>query len=143
MGDTGSLLIGTVCAILSINFIEMNHHASSLPAITFNAAPAIAVGILILPLYDTVRVFVQRILHGRSPFSPDKTHIHHLLLDLGMSHSKATAILLLVNVFFIAFTVAFGYLSTSILLVLEIALMFGFTFSLQRLSKKRQPSTAE
>jgi UDP-N-acetylmuramyl pentapeptide phosphotransferase/UDP-N-acetylglucosamine-1-phosphate transferase len=139
MGDTGSLLVGTVCAILAINFIEMNHHTPTPPAITFNAAPAIAVGILILPLYDTVRVFVQRIMHGRSPFSPDKTHIHHLLLDLGMSHMKATATLLTVNVFFIAFTVAFGHFSTSTLLILEIALMFIFTFTLQRLSKKRQP----
>jgi UDP-N-acetylmuramyl pentapeptide phosphotransferase/UDP-N-acetylglucosamine-1-phosphate transferase len=138
MGDTGSLLIGTVCAILAINFIEMNRLISILPSYTFESAPAIAVGILILPLYDTVRVFVQRIFQGRSPFSPDKTHIHHLMLDLGMSHSKATAALLVVNVFFIILTVALGGFSTSVVLVVEIALMFAFTFLLQRFSQKNK-----
>lgn len=138
MGDTGSLLIGTVCAILSIHFIEMSHLVSIKPAYTFNSAPAIAVGILILPLYDTLRVFVQRILQGRSPFSPDKTHIHHLMLDLGFSHSKATAILLSVNVLFIAMAVSLDHLGTSVLLILEFALMFLLTFSLQRLSQKQR-----
>ena len=143
MGDTGSLLIGTVCAILAINFIEMNRLISILPSYTFEAAPAIAVGILILPLYDTVRVFVKRILQGRSPFSPDKTHIHHLMLDLGMSHSKATAALLAVNVFFIILTVALGDFSTSVVLVVEIALMFAFTFLLQRFSQKNKRAEGE
>jgi UDP-N-acetylmuramyl pentapeptide phosphotransferase/UDP-N-acetylglucosamine-1-phosphate transferase len=137
MGDTGSLLIGTVCAILAINFIEMNHLISIKPAYTFNAAPAIATGILILPLYDTARVFIQRILSGRSPFSPDKTHIHHLLIDLGASHMRATALLLFINVLFIAFAVVFDQLGTSWLLALEIFIMFLFTFTLQRLARKR------
>jgi len=137
MGDTGSLLIGTVCAILTINFIEMNHLISIHPAYAFNAAPAIAVGILILPLYDTVRVFVQRILQGRSPFSPDKTHIHHLMLELGCSHTQATAILLIVNIFFIGIAVLFDHFGTPLLLVLEIALMFFFTFIIRRFTKKR------
>ena len=139
MGDTGSLLIGTVCAILSISFIEMNHLVSIQPVYTFNSAPAIAVGILILPLYDTVRVFVQRILHGRSPFSPDKTHIHHLLIDLGISHMNATAILLCVNVLFIAIAVLLDQLGTSVLFLLEIILMFLFTFILQRIAQKHEP----
>lgn len=138
MGDTGSLLIGTVCSILAINFIEMNHLASIKPAFTFSSAPAIAVGILILPLYDTSRVFVQRILHGRSPFSPDKTHIHHLMLDLGVNHMQATAILLSVNVLFIAMALLLDHLGTSVLLILEIVLMFLFTFIIQRLPKKHR-----
>ena len=142
MGDTGSLLIGTVCAILSINFIEMNHLISIQPVYAFNAAPAIAVGILILPLYDTVRVFIQRILHGRSPFSPDKTHIHHLMLELGYSHAKATAILLVVNIFFIGIAVLLDRFGTPLLLVLEIGLMFLFTFVIQRLSQKRNLNDA-
>lgn len=137
MGDTGSLLIGTVCAILSINFIEMSHLASIQAEYAFHSAPAIAIGILILPLYDTSRVFVQRIIHGRSPFSPDKTHIHHLLLDLGISHMNSTAILLFINVLFIALAVLFDHLGTSILLILEIVLMFLFTFFLQRFSRQQ------
>lgn len=138
MGDTGSLLIGTVCAILAINFIEMNHLLPADSSLAFKSAPAIAVGILILPLYDTVRVFVQRVISGNSPFSPDKTHIHHLLLDLGMSHSKATAVLLVINVAFIFGAVALDWLGTMTLLIVEVALMFFFTFFLQRFSKKHK-----
>ena len=143
MGDTGSLLIGTVCAILAINFIEMNHLLPPDSVVTFTAAPAIAVGVLILPLYDTVRVFVQRVLRGNSPFSPDKTHIHHLLLDLGMSHAKATAVLLAVNAAFILGAVALDRLGTTTLLVAEVALMFLLTFFLQRFSKKNGRRSVE
>ncbi len=137
MGDTGSMLIGTVCAILAISFIEMNHHIQTPPDYIFQAAPAIAVGILILPLYDTVRVFVQRVVRGRSPFSPDKTHIHHLLLDLGMSHMKATFVLLAVNMFFIIGVVVFNSFGTAMLLSIELVLMFLFTYFLQRILQKR------
>lgn len=137
MGDTGSMLIGTVCAILAVSFIEMSHHISDRPPYIFDAAPAIAVGILILPLYDTVRVFIQRIINGRSPFSPDKTHIHHLLLDLGMSHMKATAVLLIVNLFFIIGTVVFNSFGTALLLGIELAMMFLFTYVLQKILQKR------
>ncbi|MBX2893449.1 MAG: undecaprenyl/decaprenyl-phosphate alpha-N-acetylglucosaminyl 1-phosphate transferase [Saprospiraceae bacterium] len=138
MGDTGSLLIGTVCAILSIHFIEMNHLASVQSARTFHSSPAIAVSILILPLYDTVRVFVQRILQGRSPFSPDKTHIHHIMLDLGCSHTQATAILLAINILFVVFTIMLDWLGTPTLLALDIVLMFLLMFALQQFSRKRK-----
>ncbi len=138
MGDTGSMLIGTVCAILAISFIEMNHRLTDRPPYILDAAPAIAVGILILPLYDTVRVFVQRVLKGNSPFSPDKTHIHHLLLDLGMSHMKATAVLLTVNLIFIIGTIVFNSFGTAILLGVELALMFILTFAVQKILHKRE-----
>jgi UDP-GlcNAc:undecaprenyl-phosphate GlcNAc-1-phosphate transferase len=143
MGDTGSMLIGTVCAILAISFIEMNHQVAERLPIIFEAAPAIAVGILILPLYDTVRVFVQRIIKGRSPFSPDKTHIHHLLLDLGMSHMKATAVLLVVNIVFIIGTVVLNSFGTAILLGIELLLMFTLTFALQKILQKREQGKDE
>ncbi len=141
MGDTGSLLIGTVCAILAINFIEMNHLVFIPSGYVFASAPAIAVGILILPLFDTVRVFVRRVLQGRSPFSPDKTHIHHLLLDLGLSHMQTTAALLSINAVFIGLAIVLDRLGTSMLLILEILLMFVFTIVLQRFSQKRRSST--
>ena len=89
MGDTGSLLLGLVCSILIIQFIEMHSVIGDSPY-KFPAAPAAAIGILILPLFDTFRVFTTRILRGRSPFLPDRNHIHHLLIDTGISHMQAT-----------------------------------------------------
>jgi UDP-N-acetylmuramyl pentapeptide phosphotransferase/UDP-N-acetylglucosamine-1-phosphate transferase len=135
MGDTGSLLLGTVCSILSIRFIEMNHQIQSSSGLSLSAAPAIAVSILILPLYDTLRVFVRRIAQGRSPFHPDKNHIHHLLLDAGFNHLQSTALLIGVNILFILTAVMLNYLGTVTLLIIETAMALLFTLVLVRMSK--------
>lgn len=100
MGDTGSLLVGLIASILSIKFIELHKEIPNHPY-AFNAVPAVAVGIMILPLFDTLRVFMTRAAKGKSPFSPDRTHIHHLLIDFGLTHMQATSALVAVNLFFI------------------------------------------
>lgn len=89
MGDTGSMLIGLVNAVLVIHFIKIaDAPGAALPVVS---APVIGCAILCVPLFDTLRVFTIRIfLHRRSPFSPDRNHIHHLLLDCGFSHSMTT-----------------------------------------------------
>lgn len=88
MGDTGSLLLGIVNSILVIKFINV----AGSPGNTFSlqASPAMGFAILMIPLFDTLRVFGLRILNRRSPFSPDRIHVHHFLLDLGFSHRKIT-----------------------------------------------------
>ena len=100
MGDTGSLLIGTINAILVIKFINV----ANTPDVAFPIASSPAVGftILMIPLLDTLRVFGIRIFHRRSPFSPDRNHIHHLLLDRGFSHRAITLTLVAVNILMIA-----------------------------------------
>jgi UDP-GlcNAc:undecaprenyl-phosphate GlcNAc-1-phosphate transferase len=95
MGDTGSLLVGTVNAILVIKFINVANTADVLYPIA--ASPAIGFTILMIPLLDTLRVFSIRIFHRRSPFSPDRNHIHHLLLDRGFSHMWITFTLVTIN----------------------------------------------
>jgi UDP-GlcNAc:undecaprenyl-phosphate GlcNAc-1-phosphate transferase len=95
MGDTGSLLVGTINAILVIKFINVANTADVVYPIA--ASPAIGFTILMIPLLDTLRVFSIRILHRRSPFSPDRNHIHHLLLDRGFSHMSITFILVAIN----------------------------------------------
>jgi UDP-GlcNAc:undecaprenyl-phosphate/decaprenyl-phosphate GlcNAc-1-phosphate transferase len=136
MGDTGSLLIGTVCAILAIKFIETNYRLPVGSPLRFDAAPAIAVAVLILPIYDTLRVFVRRVFQGRSPFSPDKTHIHHLLLDLGCSHMEATAWLLAANLVFILMAVALNHSGMVAVLVAELCAAVLATSALQFFKKK-------
>lgn len=87
MGDTGSLMIGLVNVILVVKFIEL---AGAYERYPIAAAPAVGFGILLLPLMDTLRVFAMRISKGKSPFSPDRNHIHHLLLDRGFNHKGVT-----------------------------------------------------
>jgi UDP-GlcNAc:undecaprenyl-phosphate GlcNAc-1-phosphate transferase len=99
MGDTGSMLIGLICAILVVKFINV----ANLPETNFplEAAPAIGFAILMMPLMDTLRVFAIRIYYRRSPFSPDRNHVHHLLLDKGFSHRAITTTLVLINICFV------------------------------------------
>jgi UDP-N-acetylmuramyl pentapeptide phosphotransferase/UDP-N-acetylglucosamine-1-phosphate transferase len=101
MGDTGSLLLGLINSILVIRFIS----TADSPASVFplSSSPAIGFSILMVPLFDTIRVFSVRILNRRSPFSPDRNHIHHLLLDKGLSHSAVTYTCVGLNLLFIAF----------------------------------------
>ncbi len=118
MGDTGSLMLGLISSILVIKFIEIHKLLPVDAPYAFQSVPAVAIGILILPLFDTLRVFTTRMLKGRSPFSPDRTHIHHLLLDSGFSHLQATAILVLVNVFFIVLVFSLQNIGTLNLILL-------------------------
>lgn len=136
MGDTGSLLIGTVCAILAISFIEANHDGTS--TVVWGAAPAIALAVLFLPLYDTASVFTRRLLKGRSPFVPDKTHTHHQLLGFGLSHSAATAILIVVNLGFILVSFVFNRWGLIKVLLLEFVLAFVFSLVLVMLPRIKQ-----
>lgn len=103
MGDTGALLIGLASSILVIEFIDMNTDLEASNPYKFDASPVVAIGILIIPLFDTLRVFVTRIIRGHSPFHPDRRHIHHLLIDYGLGHTTATMILFFVNMVFICF----------------------------------------
>jgi UDP-GlcNAc:undecaprenyl-phosphate GlcNAc-1-phosphate transferase len=100
MGDSGSLMIGLVNAILVIKFINIAD--SPLVSIRINSAVAVGFAILIVPLLDTLRVFSIRIANGKSPFTPDRNHVHHLLLDNGLNHPAVTFTCVAINVGFIA-----------------------------------------
>lgn len=99
MGDSGSLMVGLINSILVIKFINVASSASVSVPVT--SAVAIGFAILIVPLLDTLRVFSVRILKGKSPFTPDRNHVHHLLLDRGLSHSAVTFTCVAINVGFI------------------------------------------
>jgi len=135
MGDTGALLVGLVCSILAIKFIEFHKTVHDTP-FSFQAAPAVAIGILILPLFDTLRVFTMRILRGKSPLYPDRQHIHHLLLDAGMTHMQATGTLVFTNVVFIVFVFTLQGIGTLNLLLSILGLAVVLTLILMRFVKR-------
>lgn len=102
MGDTGSLLIGFFVSIFAIKFMEANvADEHSYTFFTMTSAPAVTLGILIVPIIDTLRVFFRRISRGQSPFAADKSHVHHRLLTLGLSHFQITLIIGGINLLFI------------------------------------------
>jgi len=137
MGDTGSLFLGMVCAVLAIKFIELNSQPIPYVSMRFHAAPVIAVGVLILPLFDTVRVFAKRIFNGKSPFSPDRNHIHHLLLNIGCSHSMATMILVGASMGFTAIALLLQDIGAVPLLLVLLGLAWLLTETLSRWERRR------
>jgi UDP-GlcNAc:undecaprenyl-phosphate GlcNAc-1-phosphate transferase len=84
LGDAGSQLFGFVTATLSVYLIEDVNSALS---------PALPLLLLGFPILDTIWVMVTRMRHGHSPFLPDRNHIHHRLLGLGLRHYEAVSLI--------------------------------------------------
>ena len=89
MGDTGSLIVGFLLSFFTIEFLRLNVSYRNDPNAFFNA-PIVVMVVLIVPIFDTLRVFLVRILNGNSPFTADRNHMHHILLDNGMNHLGAS-----------------------------------------------------
>ena len=106
MGDTGALVIGMMLSITSINFINTNFNLPADHPYRFSGTVATAVCFIIIPLVDTMRIFILRISKGQSPFTPDKSHIHHSIMRLGLSHSKTCILLGLVQLIYVGLAVA-------------------------------------
>ncbi|MCG2614414.1 undecaprenyl/decaprenyl-phosphate alpha-N-acetylglucosaminyl 1-phosphate transferase [Terrimonas sp. NA20] len=121
MGDSGSLMIGLINAIMVIKFINVAGNPAV--RVPLDSSVAIGVSILIIPLLDTLRVFGIRIFNGRSPFTPDRNHIHHLLLARGLGHAGVTLTCVAVNIFFIV--LAYTLRSFGSTIVLAIMLVIG------------------
>lgn len=119
MGDTGSLLIGLLNSIFVIKFISIAGNPSF--GLPLPSAPALGFALLIVPLYDTLRVVTHRIINRRSPFKPDRNHIHHFLLDMGLSHKMVVFTCVTANVAFILLAYFLRFTGTSILMLTLIA----------------------
>lgn len=137
MGDTGSLMAGAVMSILAISFIEQ-HNFLGHSIYAFASAPAVAFSLLLLPLFDTLRVFIIRVIRGSSPFAPDRNHIHHLLLEAGLNHSQAVTILIGFNISALLLVINIQKLNTVLVIGLLLAISTFLTILLKRfiLTKK-------
>ena len=135
MGDTGSLITGFVMGVFACRFLQLESRTDGISS--FPSAPTVVCGILIIPLFDSLRVFILRVVQGKSPFKADRQHLHHRLLQLGFTHLQATLILLTVNLFFIVLS----YLLRSIGIVWLMAVIVGLaclmTYILMSFVKER------
>lgn len=102
MGDSGSLLIGLILTLFVFRFMELNWRGEVPEVLQMTAAPAVAICVMFVPLFDTMRVMLTRIKKKQSPFIADKNHIHHLLLRIGLKHKQITYVLLTVSSIFMA-----------------------------------------
>jgi len=117
MGDSGSLFIGFLLSFLAIAFLNTNSMEET--TYTVSNAPIMVLAILAYPILDAVRVIIIRLGKGVSPFTADRSHIHHRLLDSGYSHVKATLVVAICNIFVIqiAFILSDLYLNVQLFII--------------------------
>ncbi len=100
MGDSGSLTIGLILSILSIKLIEYPIEKVPIELIGISK-PVFAMAALVYPLIDTLRIFIYRAVRGISPFSADRNHIHHRIMDLGFGHRRTVLFIYVSSIFII------------------------------------------
>ncbi|MDH3647347.1 MAG: undecaprenyl/decaprenyl-phosphate alpha-N-acetylglucosaminyl 1-phosphate transferase [Gammaproteobacteria bacterium] len=142
MGDTGSLFLGYVIAVTSLQ--TSTKGAATVALLT----PVLALG---LPILDTLLALGRRMLRGQNPFKGDREHIHHKLLDMGLSHRSAVLFLYTISATFALFaltvTVTDGILSAALFGAAIIAVMLfvhrlgGFVWDRRVLAERRQKNT--
>ena len=126
MGDTGSMILGFLLAFTAICFIDIfiDKKLPEIPRYYLQSAPAIAMAILILPIIDTLNVFMIRICNGKSPLVADKNHIHHSLLKLGLTHRRSTTYILMYYLFIVSVAYFFRHINVNVLLLIIVILGF-------------------
>jgi len=129
MGDTGSLVSGFILAVMAIQVLEMQQ---------IRSAPAIVVSIMILPIFDTLRVFSLRIFNGKSPFYPDKNHLHHQLLTLGLSQSRVLGLLLVFNLIMFVFNYVYADMGNNMLIAISAVAIACMMMVVQVMLKARK-----
>ena len=119
MGDSGSLLIGLLLAILLIEFVQQ-HNIPTGTKYHFINAPLVAIGLFTIPIFDFLRVAIERFIFGKSPMSPDRKHIHHLFVDAGYSHNVSSLSIVGLNIVFtimVSLLQGFGFVLPILLLL--------------------------
>ena len=140
MGDTGSLIVGFCIAFLTIKLLTLDlTSVNSLPFLKENKLVVI-LSIISIPLFDTLRVMGVRLLNNKSPFYPDRNHIHHILIDSGLKHYKASLFLAALNILLISLVILLSniYNSYEMLVVMLIifALLLILFYKLKRNIKR-------
>lgn len=98
MGDTGSLILGFTIAVMSVKFLSLGTEEYKTISIVPHNSIFTIIAILVFPFFDMTRVFVLRILNKKNPFLADNNHTHHILLNLGNSHTKSSVLIVLFSI---------------------------------------------
>lgn len=98
IGDGGTLVMGIVMSVFVIRILRHGSMSEVYDAVNIGLVP-FTLAVLSVPVFDTLRVMTTRILKRKSPFHPDKTHLHHMFIRLGCSHAATTLAILILNFF--------------------------------------------
>lgn len=137
MGDTGALMIGLLISYLTIKFININFALPEGNAFKFNSSVGTAVCLLIVPIFDTLRVIIVRLRKLQSPFKADKNHVHHHFIGLGFSHAKSVLFIAAISVFFISIAVLLRKQPDWLIISIALAGCLSINYGLKRAQLKR------
>lgn len=139
IGDGGTLLMGTIMSSFVINALKTSSTISAVAPENFGVIP-FTLAVLAIPVFDTLRVMTARIVRGTSPFNPDKTHLHHLLIDLHFSHVGTTVTEILTNLLVVAaWYISFiAGASIDVQLYIVIICGMGITFGFYRFARVQE-----
>ena len=147
IGDGGTLMLGMLMVVFVFYSLSSKGRCASLEEANIGLE-ALAVAIVSIPVFDTTRVMIMRILRGNSPFKPDKTHLHHLFIDMGFSHLGAAASILIMNLMVImAWLLSWQFgasidIQSYVVLVMSLLVTFGF-YKLMKVQKNHGPVDEE
>jgi len=132
VGDAGSLFIGFWIATYLITYITSapNSKLVQLYSIQLENIPVIAISMISIPVLDTLRVMLVRVLNKKSPFSADRNHLHHILLDNGMTHLRTSLFLTFINWFncIAIFLIEQNFNSKKLTIAYILISLFWYTF---------------
>ncbi len=131
IGDGGTLLMGIIMSVFVIHVLDSKSQMADLSERGIGLIP-FTMAVLVIPVFDTVRVMSSRVFRGRSPFMPDRTHLHHLFIYLGFSHAGTALCVLILNALVVLIWLLLWKLGVSIEGQLYAVVLMGllFTFGL-------------
>lgn len=143
MGDGGTLMLGVVMTVFVLYALSSHTRCDGLDDQGVSLT-GLTLSFLCIPVFDTLRVMMVRITRGRSPFRPDKTHLHHLFIDMGFSHLGAALFILFLNllvvaIWFVSYQLGASIdMQTYIVILLGVGVTFGF-YKLMRMQQNGGP----
>ncbi|WP_255513160.1 hypothetical protein [Lutibacter sp. Hel_I_33_5] len=142
MGDTGSLVVGLVLGFLTMKLLSLGVGTYNAIAISRTEIPLLILAVLIIPTFDISRVMFIRFVKKKSIFSPDRNHIHHILIDSGLTHAKASVLIGFINLFivflmyysikYVGLVLSFG----TLFLIIAFLILFFFILNKNYSNKK-------
>ena len=123
MGDTGSMVIGLILTYQIVKILSIDPSIKG--SYQINNIPVVILALLSYPLFDTLRVFIVRIKNKKSPFSADRKHIHHSLIDLGLSHLQASLLIIVYTIMIVGIAIITRHFEVNI--HMAVILIIGIT----------------
>ncbi len=138
MGDTGALTVGFLLSYLAVLFINENHRLPEINDYKFHASVATAICVVIIPVFDTLRVIILRLRKGESPFHADRNHLHHQFLNMGFTHAQSVLIIAMINIVMIVLAWILRKQNDLLILGIVFALCLTINFILKK-AQQRKP----